>query len=292
MVQYMKKATLLLLRKIIILGICLFVGIALLAGSYLITQRSMFQNVWESAITLYREGLGRYIWEDSKETMLDNFTDGLILNEAYTYDEDGVLDILLNPCMQVDETNPMNSLYEVVALANDDFETNYYGRYWHGYLAVIRPLLLFFNYTEIRHLLMMLQLFLILFFLWKAARSDEIEAVIPLIGFWLFLSPATLFGSLQYAPCFLITMLMLIVLYRWKEGTSIRRSDLFLLAGIATAYFDFLIYPLVTLGVPLLFYLSMDRACLLSAKRALQNVLTLSFSWGGGTLPCGVLNGC
>lgn len=283
MFLYLKKAALQLFRRLIIIGICAFVGILLLAGSYLVPSRLIYENVNKSAITLYEEEIGRYVWEDSPETILDNHTDGLILNEAITFAQDGISDILLNPHIRAGGMSAATSLYEVVVLANDDYRTEYYGRYWHGYLAVIRPLLMFFNYTQIRHLLMTLQIFLVFVYVWMTARADALNALIPFAGLWLFLSPITLFGSLQYAPCFLVTMLMLIVLFGWKDKIdNSRRNDLFLLAGIATAYFDLLTYPLVTLGVPLLFYLATDRECLFSAKKAFRNVAALSFSWGGG----------
>lgn len=283
MPSYVKNVALLLFRKAMIVAICVFAGTALLAGSYFIPRKHIMNHVRESAVTLQTEGIGRYVWEDSSETILDGHTDGLIVNEASTYDEDGLSDILLNPYVKVGETNPVNSLYETELLANPDYRIKYYGRYWHGYLAVIRPLLLVFNYTEIRHLLMMLQIFLVFVFCWMAAQSDAVNVLIPFAAFWLFLSPVTLFGSLQYAPCFLVTMVMLIVLFGWKEKLDDRRrEDLFLLAGIATAYFDLLTYPFVTLGVPLLFYLGTDRKCLLSVKHALRSVFCLSLSWAGG----------
>lgn len=278
-----KRGGMLLLKEILILAVCVFVGTALLAGAYLVPKRWLFEHVRESAITLWQENLGHHVWADAPETMLDIFTDGLIINEAYTYGEDGRTDIFLNPYMRVNKTNPMNSLYEVTALANDDYEIIHYGRYWHGYLAIIRPLLLFLNYVNMRRLNMMLQIFLVLFFVWKTARAGDFRIFIPFLGMYLFFSPVTMFGSLQYAPCFYIMMLLLIILYVWKDRLNDeKRLCLFLMAGILTAYFDFLTYPFVTLGVPLLAYLGLERECLLSAKRAVRDVFFYTLSWGFG----------
>lgn len=283
MMAEIRSKGILIIKELLIVAISVFIGVALLAVTYLLSHDAMFENVWESAITLYREELGHHIWEDAPETMLDVYTDGMIMNEAYTYGEDGITDIFLNPYMVVDGTNPVNSLYEVVALANDHYEIHHYGRYWHGYLVIIRPLLLFFHYTDIRRLNMMLQIFLVFFFLWKAARSDDQRIVIPFLGMYLFLSPVTLFGSLQYSPCFYVTMCMLIILLVWRDRLNDnRRNYLFLLAGILTAYFDFLTYPFFTLGVPLLAYLGLERECLLSAKRAAKDTFFHTMSWGIG----------
>lgn len=273
----------LIIKELLIVAISAFIGVALLTITYLLSHDAMFENARASAITLYREELGHHIWEDAHETMLDVYTDGMIMNEAYTFGDDGITDIFLNPFMEVDGTNPANSLYEVAALANDHYLIKHYGRYWHGYLVIIRPLLLFFHYTDIRRLNMMLQIFLVVFFVWKAARSDDQRILIPFLGMYLFLSPVTLLGSLQYSPCFYVTMCMLIILLVWRERLNdTRRNYLFLLAGILTAYFDFLTYPFFTLGVPLLAYLGLERECLLSAKKAAKDTIFYTMSWGIG----------
>lgn len=281
--DWIKSKGMLLIKELLILAICVFVGTAMLAATYFLSKEDLFERTRESAITLYRENLGHHVWADAPETMLDVYTDGMILNESYTYGEDGVTDIFLNPFMEVNGTNPVNSLYEVVALANDDYDLVYYGRYWHGYQVIIRPLLLLFNYTDIRRFNMMLQLFLVFLFVWKAARSRDQKMLIPFFGMYLFLSPVALFGSLQYSPCFYVTMLMLLVLLLGKEKLDdTRMSCLFLMAGILTAYFDFLTYPFVTLGIPLLAYLGLEPAYMRPWKKALQDVVFSTLSWGIG----------
>ena len=88
-----------------------------------------------------------------------------------------------------------------------------------------------------------------------------------MIVFW---NPATIGMSLQYSPCFYIsiiaTMLILLKYLKKSRAENIREdyvhvnlgqndySLFFIIIGVLTSYFDFLTYPLATLCVPLIFY--------------------------------------
>ena len=56
-------------------------------------------------------------------------------------------------------------------------------------------------------------------------------------------------------------------------------GEFFLAAGMLTSYFDFLTYPLVTLGFPLCVYLYLNRE---SGKRELMHIAAYSAEWGIG----------
>lgn len=257
----MRKTWELLLKEAVIVAFCAIAGVIALAITYFIPQGDMWDNVHESSIILYNEGLGAHIWQNIEETMLDGYTDGLLLNVSYTETKDGIRDILLDTYVEVDGRNPMASFYEVTALANDDYIVRNYGRYWHGYQILLRPLLCFFTYSDIRQINMILQLALVFLLVSILAGSKDRIFIIPFGGMYLLLSPISLFSSLQFSPCFYIMMLALIVIFACKDVLNdTRRNYLFLLTGILTAYFDLLTYPFITLGVPLL-------ACLGSAHR-------------------------
>ncbi len=244
----------------------------------------MRENVWASSIALHKEGLGSYIWQDIEETMLDIYTDGLIINVSYTETKDGVRDILLGTHVEVDGKNPMESLYEVAVLANDNYTVKNYGRYWHGYQVLMRPLLCFFNYSDVRQINMILQLTLVFGFVGVLAGMKENVLIVPFLGMYVFLSPVSLCSSLQYSPCFYIMMLALYALLTGREKlTDTKRNYLFLLTGVMTAYFDFLTYPFITLGVPLIFYLVLDGNCLPEKQRSSwKNLFLHTLSWGIG----------
>jgi len=282
----MKKIWELLLKEAVIVVICAVTGVVALAVTYLIPQSKMKDNVWESSLILHKEGLGAHIWQNVEETMMDVYTDGLLINVSYTETKDGIRDILLGTRAEVDGKNPMESLYEVIALSNDNYTVKNYGRYWHGYQIILRPLLCFFTYSDIRQINMILQLALVFALLFILAQSKDRIFILPFWGMYMFLCPVSLFSSLQYSPCFYIMMLALLVIYVFGEKLNdTGKNYLFLLSGILTAFFDLLTYPVVTLAVPLI-------ACLGSGYKQLVNdrisvwksVLLPTFSWGVGYL--------
>lgn len=279
----MKETAKLFLKEILIVVIGVVAGVAALAVTYFIPQEKMKDNAWESAILMHREGLGSFMWPTVKMTQLDGYTDGVMLNTAYTETDDGIRDILLDTRVQVREINPMESFYEVIALENKEYRVETYGRYWHGYQILWRPLLCFFNYGEIRQINMAVQLALVFAFLYLLFLAGEKALVIPFFGMYLFLTPLALFSSMQFSPCFylmLLASMALVGLRAYLNDT--RRSYLFLIVGILTAFFDLLTYPFVTLGIPLITYLAVDKECRENWKKSIKDIVFYSVSWGIG----------
>ncbi len=270
----MREYVALLVKEIFILMACVAAGLIALILVYFIPRHYMHDNVYESAIVLHNKGLGAHVWENIEETMLDIFTDGLLLNVSYTETEDGRTDILLNTNVEVDGRNPMDSFYEMLVMANDNYIIEHYGRYWHGYQIILRPLLCLFTYSDILQINMILQLALVFVLIGILIKSENWILIVPFFGMYIFLSPVSLFSSLQYSPCFYVMMFALIVIFGLgKNMHDTSRNILFLVAGIATAYFDLLTYPLITLAVPLIACLSYDSRWLSATKKKV---------WGGG----------
>lgn len=73
----------------------------------------------------------------------------------------------------------------------------------------------------------------------------------------LYLNPITMSLSLQFSTVYYITLLSnIFILLKDKEDLRSNGYKYFLFIGIITVYFDFLTYPLITLGITLLTYLS------------------------------------
>lgn len=61
--------------------------------------------------------------------------------------------------------------------------------------------------------------------------------------------------------------------------TDTRRNYLFLVTGILTAFFDLLTYPFVTLGIPLITYLAVDRECSENLIKSIKDIIFHTVSW-------------
>lgn len=94
--------------------------------------------------------------------------------------------------------------------------------------------------------------------------------------------------SLQYNSVFIVMFTaMLIVAYKnekWKNKSLYVWGILFLITGAFTSYLDLLTYPLVTLGVPLLLWFSLNYSG--SLKENLKKIVYISVFWttGYGTM--------
>lgn len=87
-------------------------------------------------------------------------------------------------------------------------------------------------------------LFILMF---KNHLEEYCVAFMPMLIIW---NLATIGVSLQYAACFYVSMIGSLIVLKWNVKNE---WMLFLLLGIMTSYFDFLTYPIVTLGIPLVF---------------------------------------
>ena len=241
------------------------------------------ENINESAKELAKEGL--YPQYGSQFLRLDNFTDALMLNIAYTSDGTSpFLQTMKNPYAHVEEKDNIETL-QIVSTPHSIPPTNepsrvgyeYYGRYWHGYLLTLKPLLIFFNYNQIR----LINCFFVSLLIILA--SVGIYKKLPSIYLWLYLLTLAIFYlpvgmfSLQFSSCFIIANLSVIVITwahkRWIEKYSVL---LFFIIGILTAFFDFLTSPLVTLCLPLIIYGG------LKGNLSFKDLVILSVAWGIG----------
>lgn len=241
-------------------------------------------NVMDSAETLKQEGLYPVSIGNKYSSLSflirDQYTDCLMLNLAVSGDSDNAFrDAILNPCYKgqyaIDEWP--NNLRK---LANNEItpDTNY-DWYWHGYLVVLKPLLLIFNYNQIRWFNCALMAFL---FCWALLL---IKKHLGKIASLLFLSVAfvmhgeTIPYTMQYASVFFVALIALIVLLSNKSFFARDNNDClaFFVIGAVTVFLDFLTTPIVTLGIPAIFWLMVD-----GSDRKVRKLILLSLMWGSG----------
>ncbi|MDE7043862.1 MAG: hypothetical protein K2O97_02405, partial [Acetatifactor sp.] len=135
----------------------------------------------------------------------------------------------------------------------DSMHLHEYSRYWHGYLVYLKPLLLLFNWKQISVIGVLLQLLLMAAVIALSAKKRQPGvAVAMMIGF-LFMKPLLVLVSLTMTVCWIIVLAALIFMLLRNDRMRERKwyPEFFLTVGILTSYFDFLTYPVVTLGFPL-----------------------------------------
>lgn len=234
-------------------------GTLLLFCAYLLPTGRMKSHIAESDETFNYEGIYPMIIHGYKCTQLDNYTDGLMYTTAiYPGSGDTLRDMLENPRIEYDDANMVQGMNDyandVEGRESHQYEITY-GRYWHGYLVVLKTLLLFFNVSEIRMMNLILQgtLFCILLYLVRKRIGAVYQ--IPLLLMEAVLNPIVLPLSLQYSWVYYVGILSAIVFLIKENWRSESILLLFLITGMVTSYVDLLTYPLVTLGLPMMVFL-------------------------------------
>ena len=239
------------LKVLGILGGSVLLGGILLAVVYMLPTGRIEQNVAESAHTMRAEGSHPTITATAY-SMLDNFTDSIMLLESSYSGNEAVISKSMHAFRNhTENTDPVTVLSEHY-LDNKSFTgTETYNRYWHGYLILLKPLLIIFNYDQIRVINTVCQVSLMIVIIWVLIKKQQKILIIPFLLIYGLMMPVALARSLQFSTCFYIGMIgCLVVLLMPQKKRSHGLLFTFLGIGIATAYFDFLTYPLLTFGLP------------------------------------------
>ena len=268
---------------ILILGSAI-IGTILLILVALIPQSAIYDNVMTSSEVLYEEGTYPSAFSGSRGSQLDNWTDSLMINTAYISSGNILEDALLGTRViyddEVEDLTPVEELYKYLYEDDGTSVAWTYGRYWHGYLVYLKPLLVIMSLPHIRSLNMFLQLGVIFLLFYILIKKQRDHLCIPVFVAWICMCPAALFMSLQFSSIFYPTMLLSIVLvWKHEQLSALRRCMLFELCGVLVAYLDLLTYPLVALGVPLILFIAMDYDKIRSLKERVVQVFIYSVSW-------------
>lgn len=203
---------------------------------------------WYPSATQLKSSLDTY-FHSYLPGVLDGATDGLMLAKA---------------TRQI-EGNP---LWEAMNMEG-------YTYYWHGYVVILRVLLLFMDYEQFRFLNCILQLMMMFFvahFIWE--KKGQRYALALLTSYFLMM-PMAMFLSLQFSWIFYIAMaLSLLICYRHTWFTEKRIPYIFVIAGMLTSFLDLLTYPLYTWAFPLFLLILLSE----DGQKALNYVKTVVVS--------------
>lgn len=239
-----------ILKGILLLTVSIIVGALLMIAVYAIPADAVRENVRASMDTLNSEGLRYAVIPGYSSSRLDNFADAIMLGNMIIAPSPSLVENAMTNS-RFTGGQPISALNSY--LEGDEsvgFET--YSRYWHGYLVILKPLFLFINYNSVRVLNMTAQLALVLSIAALLGKRRLGRYVIPLFAAYMSLCPIALMCSLQYSSVFYIAFLsMLCMLLLHEHLVQMGYGLFFLLIGILTSFFDFLTYPIITVGLPL-----------------------------------------
>lgn len=280
-----------LLGKILILFfIFVLTGVVLLVAAYALPTDRMKKNVARSSALYDYEGVYPQIVNGYKSSQLDNYTDTLMLaNAIYPRSSNVIREAMLVKKIEyVNLSMPLSLTSYANDVAGERYETNY-PRYWHGYLIILKPLLYFFDVGDIRMINMIGQAIMIFAviaqIMKRSGGGGRREYAIAFLMTILLLNPVAISLSFQCSWIFYIVLFALLVIWRGPSflcGTNrfFYYLLIFFVIGMAVSYFDLFTYPLVSLGLPLISILILERR--VNWKSQMQLVILACITWGIG----------
>lgn len=272
-----------MLRIIIILAVCIITGYTLLTLVYCIPVRQMSKNVYRSCEVFKNEGVSPILVNGYINTRLDNYTDGLMINNAICEGKGNpLIDAAANYHYIYESKFYMDSLLEYCN-GNNEYEIESYSRYWHGYLIFLKPLLCLTDYDGYRVINSIFQIVLVALIVVQMMRIGMKRYIPILFGTLVVLSMGIVHMSIQYSQIFNVTMsasCFILVFYKRLLQKDLL-GETFLLIGVLTSYFDLLTYPVLSLCIPLTFI------CLLTMpdkdnELPIKEFIKLVVLWGVG----------
>ena len=259
----MKKTGKIIIRNIIILLVLPFAGLLLMLLVHLLPTGKMFTNVLNSKDTIVKEFDDGLVVDGYPATLTGGFTDSLMLEFAIYNTPHSAAQQVMNMYRAESCTDggwrAGESLVDYLDGSPNQHEVTY-TRYWHGYLVILKPLLLLASFNTIRMINGAFQLLLLCLVIVLYTKKGYGNIAVSLGIAMPFLMFTSSFTSLSLSICLYLVLLQLLVLPMIKptENSGVL-TTFFLVSGALTAYFDFLTYPLITLGFPLVAYLCMTK---------------------------------
>lgn len=228
----------------------IFVFALLLAA--IIPRDAIKEHMLESAEYLCEKEVFYNVSETDFSSRIDRYADSILLGIAWQYDSQNPLSSVMNSAYyHNDKKNENENLLDAVQY--DKSSNLQYLRYWHGSIAVVRPLLIFMSIKNI-YILNGIVLFLLTCLLGVILLKKKYY--IPLVGLIIGLVINSVWYvpfSLEYSWTFLLMIMFgITVTILAEKGKREWYGAAFLCFGMVTCFFDFLTTETITLTVPAL----------------------------------------
>lgn len=274
-----------LIANLVLLFVGGMIGLLALRLVYFIPVEEMKEHVYQSLPVLEREFDDSLVIPGNEATLTGTFTDCLMIeNTIYESKDYSIWQQIFR--MQRGESGsedgwmPGYSLKDYLEGTEQPAKVEY-ARYWHGYLLFLKPLFSLTTLSSLRIMSGIMQFVLAgLFLILCGKKGDSFIGIAFLLAVpWLYFF--TLYFSLSLSICYIVLILALIFQIGMHERLiqKNRYSVFFLVLGMVTVYFDFLTYPLVTLGFPLCVYLYKEKSGL---RKMLKDSLLYTIEWDVG----------
>jgi len=245
----------------------------------LLPTENIKKNIKKDANSMFEVGDYPYAIINKKQYQMDDFTDALILNINYSIDKKKpVRSVMLCEWSIYNYASPQQDL---IRFTNDEKpdETVNYVRYWHGNSFLLRPLLLFADYSFIRWILYTVSSILLLILGIKLHKNLGMRKTAAFMFGLLCVNIIVTQFSIQFFPVITLSTIACILMCKYFKD----RKKILLISfifGCLTAYLDLFTTPLLVCGLPLLVYLSLAEED--TFKNRFLTLILFGFLWAIG----------
>ena len=263
----------------IIFIVVLLVLLTLLMITMKIPKEAIEENLAKSADFFKNRSVVDRLQAGREYTYLHLYSESVLLNIIYCVDTDDVLSSTMLDRFYESGITDYNK--DFISLVENDYEPNtQYLRYWHGSMAIIRPLLVFFSIQEIFMINYILLNILFVILLIILLKKNKKLALIYVISMAMVAFPFVAISLLYSWTFYIMIITSIIAIFIEKKGEK-GLYVLFFITGIVTCFLDFLTTEFITLYVPILFvlYLRKEENRSLGFKNNLKFLLKSTLIW-------------
>jgi len=271
-----------LLKYFVIYISIIFIIIIALTCVCALPNKTIKNNLYDSAKKIYSEGEYRCILKNNKSTCNDGTSDSMIFNINHCIDPNKPFESMLKIPMYKDCDTPVNIL--AIAIDDDKLPNAEYSRYWHGYLIFLRPLLFFFNYSQIRLIFNLIFYLLIAHVIYLLNKKINLRASICFIFTAIACYFLVIPFCINYFFDYLIMLSSLIYLLKQNKPDISHASSTLFIIGSLTSAIDLLTNPIITLNffITILFLLIYKNNLLDNFSKQIYLFFKLCISWSIG----------
>lgn len=261
-------------------------GVLLLTLVYMIpVDGCMKEHAWQALEVFEQEGVFPKLWGENMGSRLDNFTDALMIQTAVFEGEGSPLERAIEAGHIQNNPYTADPVFDLrTQLEGESGTVSEYAKYWHGYLLFLKPLLFLFSYSQIRMLNGVVQILLVIALMRAMCRRRLGKYILPFLVSLLAIAIWILPFSMQNSCMFYIAVIGTLFMVSKYDFIKKYRYIYYMILGISTSFFDFLTYPVVSVGIPLVFFwlLRNEEGNTLTLKEMLRETFFAGLHWGVG----------
>lgn len=264
----------------IIFAILFKTAVCALPDDHIKRNLELSANEIEKAGIYPKVGLGYGEW--TAQNQIDFCTEYELLISNYVIDGNRpFMDAMVNP--GYGGNGNQAERFKAVVLEHPDADITK-EQYWWGIQVILRPLLLFFTYDRILAINQIVFYALLAVVLMKMHNKlgavNSILFIISLLMMKLSMVTMTLISSATY----IIALITILYVLKCRELNRMKYAEIFLAAGLLTAFFDWFSTPIVTVSLPLAILLMKnrmtDRKC--PFIDGMMDIFVSSLAWCAG----------